>query len=126
MTELLITLGEILLAQAEGGEPSGAPEGPMSFLANPIFMMVLMFGVIYFLLIRPASKQKRQHADLLSALKKDDEVVTSGGIYGRVVGIDEKIVTLEISDRVKIRILRDRIAGKWNPEPAAAATPAKK
>lgn len=103
---------ELLLAQAgNGGAPDGGPMGGLVGMAP----LILMFAVIYFLMIRPANKQRREHAALLSALKKDDEVVTSGGVYGRIVSLDDRVVTLEIADKVKIRILRDRIAGRWQP-----------
>ncbi len=78
--------------------------------------MVLMFAVIYLLIIRPASKQRREHEQLLNALKKDDEVVTQGGMYGKVIEIEDKVVVLGIADKVKVRIMRDRIAGRWNPD----------
>jgi len=80
----------------------------------------LIFVVIYFLMIRPASKQRREHQTFMHALKKDDEVITNGGVYGRVSSIEENIVTLEIADKVKIRILKDRISGRWNPVPLKA------
>jgi len=79
-----------------------------------------MFVVIYLLLIRPASKQRKDHQVLLTALKKDDEVVTSGGIYGRIVGIEDKVVVLEIANGVKVKILRDRIAGRWPSQTESA------
>ena len=112
MTTVLIQAAQLWLAQAEGE----APKAP-SFFENfgGVLPLVLMFGVIYLLLIRPANKQRRQHAELLNRLKKDDEVMTNGGIYGRILSIDDKVATLEIADKVKIRIMRDRIAGLWNP-----------
>ena len=109
---LLTHLATTILAQAEAATPS-SDSGPMSGLVG-MLPLLLMFLVIYFLLIRPAGKQRKQHAELLSQLKKDDEVVTAAGFFGRIVAIDEKIVTLEIADKVKIKILRDRIAGRWN------------
>ena len=79
-------------------------------------------------LARHARTRLRAMADPESArgfrtyFKKDDEVVTTGGIYGKIVSLDDRVVTLEIADKVKIKILRDRIAGRWNP----AQPPAKK
>lgn len=99
-------VGTVMLAQAEGGGIESLL-GPGS--------MVLMFLVIYLLIIRPASKQRREHETLLNALKKDDEVVTQGGMYGKVLEIEDKVVVLSIADKVKVRILRDRIAGRWDP-----------
>src|SRR5687767_9580996 len=112
---LLVTI----LAQTDG-QPSGAASGPMDS-ALTFLGPVLMFAVIYLLLIRPASKQRKEHATMLSALKKDDEVVTTGGIVGRIVAIDGKIATLEVADKVKIRVLRDRLAGRYGSASASAA-----
>jgi preprotein translocase subunit YajC len=111
---ILVHLADFVVLQAEGGG-----EQPFWVTMAPL---LLMFLVIYFLLIRPASKQRKQHAALLNELKKDDEVVTTGGIYGKIISLDERVVTLEIADKVKIKILRDRIAGRWAP----AETPTKK
>ncbi len=122
MTTFSHQLTQLVVAQTE---PAGEGEGekPEGFFGGfgGMLPLVLMFGVIYLLLIRPASKQRKQHASLLNELKKDDEVVTNGGIYGRIVNLEDRVVTLEIADKVKIKILRDRIAGRWNPsttEPA--------
>lgn len=121
MTSFLLAaqeLGTALVTQAAEGEGGNAPT-----LLDQIIQLspfILMFGVIYLLLIRPANKQRREHAEMLNQLKKDDEVVTNGGIYGKIVALDDKVATLEIADKVKIRIMRDRIAGRWNPQEAAA------
>jgi preprotein translocase subunit YajC len=115
---LLTHLATTILSQAEAA-PAAADGGPLSGLVG-MLPLLLMFLVIYFLLIRPAGKQRKQHTELLSQLKKDDEVVTAAGFFGRIISIDEKIVTLEIADKVKIRILRDRIAGRWADETQAA------
>lgn len=115
---LLNQLATALLAQADA-----APLGLTGPLASLMQMLPfgLMFLVLYFLLIRPANKQRRDHQELLNALKKDDEVVTSSGIWGRIVALEDKVATLEIADKVKIRILRDRIAGRWSPDTVTAA-----
>ena len=102
------TLTQALLAQTGGGGPGGMFGGMM-------LPLLLMFGVFYFLLIRPESKRRKQHQELLNVLKKDDEVVTASGMYGRIINLEDRVVTLEISDKVKIKMLRDRIAGRWNP-----------
>lgn len=102
----LTGVAELVVAQAEGASSS-----PLSGLAG-MAPLLLMFVVFYFLLIRPAGKQKKDHQAMLTAIKKDDEVITSGGIYGRVVSVEDKTLTLEIADRVKVRVLRDRIAGR--------------
>ena len=111
MTTVSYLFSQLLLAQAEAPKPAGG----FNETIMQLFPLILMFGVIYLLLIRPANKQRKQHAELLNQLKKDDEVMTNGGIWGRIVSLEDKVATLEIADKVKIRIMRDRIAGKWNP-----------
>jgi len=77
----------------------------MSFL--PI---ILIFVIFYFLLIRPQQKRAKDHRTLLSNLKLGDQVLTSGGIYGRVTGLRDDVVTVEISDKVRVKINRGNIA----------------
>jgi len=78
----------------------------MSFL--PI---ILIFVIFYFLLIRPQQKRAKEHRTLLSNLKLGDQVLTSGGIYGRVTGLRDDVVTVEISDKVRVKVNRGNIAG---------------
>jgi len=75
-----------------------------------------MFGFMYFLLIRPQRQQQRRHAELLSALKPGDEVVTAGGIYGEVVQLDAERVMLEIDEDVRIAVARRSITSVVPPE----------
>jgi len=93
--------------------PRGAPGGGgggtsqlMSFA--PI---ILIFVVFYFLLIRPQQKRAKDHRNLLSNLKEGDQVITSGGIYGRITGIRDDKITLEISDKVRVKVNRGNIGG---------------
>lgn len=85
---------------------------------NGGFFIVLlaMFGFLYFLMIRPQRAQRQKHVEMLSALKPGDEVVTSGGIYGEVVQLDEERVMLEIDDDVRIAVARQAIANVVPPE----------
>lgn len=110
--QFLLYLPTLVVAQAN-------PESPLGVLGNlPPF--ILMFGVLYFVLIRPNNKERQAEQQMLGGLKKDDEIVTKGGLYGRIVSLDEQVVTLEIADRVKVRMLRKSIAGLWQ----AQTTPA--
>lgn len=114
--QFLIHLPTLVVAQANA-------EGALGVLGNlPPF--ILMFGVLYFVLIRPNNKERQVEQQMLSALKKDDEIVTKSGLYGRIVALDEQVVTLEVADRVKVKMLRKSVAGLWRPE--AAATGARK
>jgi preprotein translocase subunit YajC len=80
-----------------------APSGGGGMLANPIFFMILIFGVMYMLLIRPQAKKQKQHQEMLKNLKKGDKVITSGGLYGIIVKVTEKDVILEVADKVNMR-----------------------
>ncbi len=81
-----------------------------SFLGNPLFMMIIVMGIFYVMLIVPQQRQRKKTQAMLAALKNGDKVVTSSGIYGTVNGIDGDTVILKIADQVKIRILRSAIA----------------
>jgi preprotein translocase subunit YajC len=97
------------LAYAMPGMPgggSGGTQGWMSFL--PI---ILIFVIFYFLLIRPQQKRSKDHRKLLEDLKVGEYVLTSGGIYGRITGVRDNILTLEISDKVRVKVSRGNIAG---------------
>ena len=96
-------------AQAAAG---AAAENPMgNILGNPLILMVLMVGIFYFLLIRPQQKKAKEHKALLDNLKKGDRIMTSGGIIGTIIEINDPIVNVEIADRVRIEIARPYIAG---------------
>ncbi len=95
------------LVYAMGQQPGGNQGSSMlSFL--PI---ILIFVVFYFLLIRPQQKRAKEHRALLSNLKVGDQVLTSGGIYGRITGLRDDVITLEISDKVRVKVNRGHIAG---------------
>jgi preprotein translocase subunit YajC len=104
------------IAYAQGAPGFGGPGQMLSFLP-----LVLIFVVFYFLLIRPQQKKAKQHQEMLGRLKKNDEVMTSGGIYGRVVTLAENVVTLEVAPNVRIRVNRPQISAVITNE----KTPAK-
>jgi preprotein translocase subunit YajC len=81
-----------------------------------LVLLLVMFGFMYFVLIRPQRAQQRRHSDLVSSLKPGDEVVTAGGIYGEVVQVDAERVMLEIDDDVRIAVARRAIASVVPPE----------
>jgi len=100
-----------LAAGLHGTAPALLAEGgPPSFLGNPMFMMVIMFAIIYFMVLRPMSKQEKDRKSRVETLKKGDEVVLNGGILGRISSIDDTIAMVEIADRVKIRVLKKDIS----------------
>lgn len=83
--------------------------------AAALFVQVLPFLAIglvfYFLVIGPANKQRRKTEEMLGALKKGDRVVTSGGIYGTVQGVEAEVVYLKIADNVKVKLARNAVTG---------------
>ncbi len=78
-------------------------------------LILLMFAVLYFLMIRPQQKRAKEHENVVSALKKGDIVRTNGGIRGEVTALDERDVTIEIADRMRIKVLKSHIAGLDQP-----------
>ncbi len=76
----------------------------------PILMIVLLFGVMYFMMIRPQQRRRREAEQMQSALGPGDEVVTIGGMHGDVVEVDADVVTLEIAPDVQVRFARPAIA----------------
>ncbi len=74
-----------------------------------IIMLIIMFAIFYFLLIRPQQKRAKQHRQLIEALKVGDNVVTAGGIHGKVAAVQDSVVTLEIATGVKIKLNRASI-----------------
>jgi len=85
-------------------------QGPAGILSSPLLMMVVVLGIFYVLLILPQQRKQKQLRAMLSALKSGDKVVTSGGIYGTIAGIDGETVILRIADQVKIRVARSAIS----------------
>jgi len=74
-----------------------------------IIMLVIMFAIFYFLLIRPQQKRAKQHKELVESLKVGDQVVTAGGIHGKVAAIQDTVVTLEVAAGIKIKVNRASI-----------------
>jgi preprotein translocase subunit YajC len=75
-----------------------------------ILPFILIFIIMYFLVIRPQQKKTKDHQAMLSKLKKNDEVMTAGGIYGKVVALADNVVTLEVAPNVRIRVHRPQIS----------------
>lgn len=92
------------IAFAQTGATPAAGGGLAGFLP-----LILIFVVFYFLLIRPQQKKAKDHSAFLAQLKKGDDVVTSGGIHGRITGLTDTIVTLEIADGVRIKVNRPSV-----------------
>jgi preprotein translocase subunit YajC len=98
--------GEIQVAQTVPAD--GGAGGTFGF-----FLPILaMFLLLYALVIRPQSRQQKEHRKMISEVQRGDHIVTSGGIHGRVTGVSDEILTVEIADRVRIRMNRSAVASR--------------
>lgn len=95
-----------------------APSGPSTLVS--FIPLILVFVIFYLLLIRPQQKKVKEQREMLGKLKKNDEVMTSGGIYGKVVALSDTVVTLEVAANVRIRVSRPQIAALVKGEKALA------
>jgi preprotein translocase subunit YajC len=100
---------EVAYAQAETAakQPS---------MLESLFPILFIFLVFYFLIIRPQSKQRKLHAEMIQNLKVGDEVITAGGIFGKIKGLTDKFVTLEVDDGVSLKILRSQVLSQAKQE----------
>lgn len=92
------------------GQPPGGANGQQGGNLLTMFApLAIIFVIFYFLLIRPQQKQQKKLQQMLTAMRKGDEVVTRGGIHGRIAAIAENIVTVEIANNVQVKMNRDAI-----------------
>ncbi len=101
------------VAHAASSSPGG---GGSSAMFTQILFFAAIFAIFYFLLIRPQQKQKRDRETMLASLKKGDRVVTTGGLYGTITGIEEHKVVLRVADQVKLEFDRSAIARVAEPQ----------
>ena len=106
-----------------GGAPGGAGGAAGATGAPPQdggMMSILFLGglllFMYFVLIRPQQKRAKKHQALVNSLKRGDNVITTGGIYGKVVAMDGPVVTMEIAKNTNIKVLRHFVGGRANEE----------
>jgi preprotein translocase subunit YajC len=81
-----------------------------------LIFIAVMGGLLWLLVIRPQRRRTTEHSALISALSVGDEIVTAGGMYGRVTGIDEEVLTVEIAPSITVRVARGAITGIMNSE----------
>ncbi len=93
----------LLLAQAAG--PGGSGTSTAIFIGG-------IFLIMYFLMIRPQQKQQKEHRALLADLKKGDDVITQGGLMGKIYLVSDKVLTLEVANGVRVRVLKTAVQGK--------------
>jgi preprotein translocase subunit YajC len=92
-------------AFAQGAAAGGAESSLMSFLP-----LILMFAVLYFIMIRPQMKRQKEHRNMLAAMAKGDEVVTSGGIVGKITKVGEAYVGVEVADGTEITVQKSSVS----------------
>ena len=98
-------------AQTAGGAQQ-PPGGLMGFLLGPFGMMIIIFAIIYLLIMRPQQKKQKQQQEMLRNLQRGDKVLTQSGIYGTIAALDEKIITLQVDDKTRLKIGRWSVADK--------------
>lgn len=104
----------IAYAMGQGGAAAGAGAGGFTSLI-PI---ILMFVIFYFLLIRPQQKKAKEHREMIGHLKKGDRIVTSGGLHGRVTAVSDTTLTVEIADKVRVKIARGNVSQVQSSSPS--------
>ena len=90
-----------------------AEAAPAAQQADPMTSLIFFGGMIlifYFILIRPQSKRAKEHRELVSQLSKGDEIVTNGGMLGKITDVNDQFVTLEVADNVQLKIQRQAVA----------------
>jgi preprotein translocase subunit YajC len=102
-----MNLLNLFVTEAHAAAPTAAQGSGTGY--EGLIMLVAMFAIFYFLLIRPQTKRAKAHRQLIDTLAMGDQVVTAGGIHGKVAGLQESVVVLEIASGVKIRINRASI-----------------
>lgn len=93
----------IAMMPQQGGDPQ-------SGMFSTLIMFALIILIFWLMIIRPQSKQRKEREKMLSSVKKGDKVVTAGGMHGKVAGVDEKTLLVEVSDNVKIKFDRTAVS----------------
>ena len=114
-TELAIITVLFTISTASAGG-LGGPQGSEGSAWQAFLPIIAMFAVLYFFMIRPAQKKQKQKDQMLSALKKGDQVVTSGGIFGEITQVKENSVVVRIAEGVKIELQRSSVSSVSNSE----------
>ena len=92
------------MAQSAGGSPGGQ--------FAPLLMMVVFIGIFYFLLIRPQQKKAKEHQSMVSRLSVGDEVVTGGGMLGKIIEVGDSFITLEIAEGVRVKVQKFQVTSQ--------------
>jgi preprotein translocase subunit YajC len=90
----------------QGGQGGASGQGSLLTMFAPL---AIIFVIFYFLLIRPQQKQQKKLQSMLGSMRKGDQVVTRGGIHGKIFGIADNIITVEIAENVRVKMGRDAV-----------------
>ncbi len=101
----MLTLSTLFFQETTAAEPSAGGQ-----LLGFVPIMLVVFGIMYFLVIRPEKKRQKARVEMLGQMKKGDRVLTTGGMLGKVVNIKDEEITLEVDQNVRIRFARSAIA----------------
>ena len=100
-----------------------AADAPQANALSSMFPLLIIFVIFYFFLIRPQQKQAKKHQQMLNAVKKDDKIITSGGMYGTVSSVKGGNLEIKIADGVKVQILRTAVSSLVTDEADKVVTP---
>ncbi len=95
---------DLLIAMAPQGGDSGGGQ-----MFSTLIFFALIFVIFYFMILRPQQKRAKERAKLLESLKKGDKIVTSGGLHGKIVNVDEKTILLDVGDNLKLKFDRSAV-----------------
>jgi preprotein translocase subunit YajC len=95
---------DVILAMAPQGGESGGGQ-----MMSTLIFFALIFVIFYFMILRPQQKRAKERQKLLESLKKGDKVITSGGLHGKIVNVDEKTILLDVGDNLKLKFERSAV-----------------
>jgi preprotein translocase subunit YajC len=99
--------------QVDSSPPApAAPSGPAGIFGSPIFFLVAMLLLMWALLIRPQQRRDKETKAMLSQIEKGDAIVTNGGLHGRVTGVTDDVLTVEIAQNVRVKVSRSAVASR--------------
>jgi len=121
LTGLLMNLVFTSTAFAMSGAPGGGKEGGGGLLG--LFLpMIVVFAIFYLLLIRPQQKQQKKFKAMLEQMQKGDQVITRGGLHGKITGLADSILTLEIAENVRVKVNKDYVGAVVGKDGAVTST----